>query len=410
MSDESDKSAAGDDLAGKIAASPEDIDLYRVYGDLLQSRGDPRGELIALHCRVSELEALEREADALFAQHREALEGPLAPHQRHIDATWKLGFIAELTCSLAKPSPSADDWAAVLGELLSHPSGRFLRRLSIECDNSGGRDPHDLAPIVAILAELDDAIPLRALRLGPRMVRAAPYRRVVDAIGNVDRMLESCSQLEELGLTGHVELSALYLPALRTLELVCDLRQKTMVTALEKAALPQLESLALHIGYPPPSTWWKKRSTPSRLFSADLAQLGELKLWQCPPEVAQGFLDSAIVGQLHAVTIALTTSDDPTDPGPGDKVARALIDRIERFAALRELDLSKNLISAQVESALRELPIEVKPGPVAGVEQFVCSFCGKSQQEVARVVAGPSVFICDECIGLCAEIIAEEVE
>ena len=36
-----------------------------------------------------------------------------------------------------------------------------------------------------------------------------------------------------------------------------------------------------------------------------------------------------------------------------------------------------------------------------------CSFCGKSQEEVQKLVAGPSVFICDECISLCVEVIAE---
>jgi ATP-dependent Clp protease ATP-binding subunit ClpX len=39
-----------------------------------------------------------------------------------------------------------------------------------------------------------------------------------------------------------------------------------------------------------------------------------------------------------------------------------------------------------------------------------CSFCNKSQKEVKKLIAGPTVYICDECIGLCNEIIAEEVE
>ncbi len=39
-----------------------------------------------------------------------------------------------------------------------------------------------------------------------------------------------------------------------------------------------------------------------------------------------------------------------------------------------------------------------------------CSFCGKSQKEVKKLIAGPTVYICDECIGLCNDIIAEEVE
>src|SRR6056297_2987979 len=39
-----------------------------------------------------------------------------------------------------------------------------------------------------------------------------------------------------------------------------------------------------------------------------------------------------------------------------------------------------------------------------------CSFCGKSQKEVKKLIAGPAVYICDECIHLCSEIIAEEYE
>ena len=39
-----------------------------------------------------------------------------------------------------------------------------------------------------------------------------------------------------------------------------------------------------------------------------------------------------------------------------------------------------------------------------------CSFCGKSQGEVKKLIAGPAVYICDECVALCNDIIAEEVE
>src|SRR5690606_32267190 len=39
-----------------------------------------------------------------------------------------------------------------------------------------------------------------------------------------------------------------------------------------------------------------------------------------------------------------------------------------------------------------------------------CSFCGKSQREVRKLIAGPTVYICDECIRLCNDIIAEESE
>jgi ATP-dependent Clp protease ATP-binding subunit ClpX len=45
-----------------------------------------------------------------------------------------------------------------------------------------------------------------------------------------------------------------------------------------------------------------------------------------------------------------------------------------------------------------------------GGKLLYCSFCGKSQHEVRKLIAGPSVFICDECVELCNDIIREEIE
>lgn len=43
-------------------------------------------------------------------------------------------------------------------------------------------------------------------------------------------------------------------------------------------------------------------------------------------------------------------------------------------------------------------------------EIFDCSFCGKSQKDVKKLICGPGSYICDECVDLCAEIISEETE
>ena len=44
-----------------------------------------------------------------------------------------------------------------------------------------------------------------------------------------------------------------------------------------------------------------------------------------------------------------------------------------------------------------------------GEKLLYCSFCNKSQHEVKKLIAGPSVFICDECIDLCNDIVREEI-
>ena len=42
-------------------------------------------------------------------------------------------------------------------------------------------------------------------------------------------------------------------------------------------------------------------------------------------------------------------------------------------------------------------------------KELSCSFCGKNQHQVVKLIAGPGVYICDQCIALCNEIIEQEV-
>jgi ATP-dependent Clp protease ATP-binding subunit ClpX len=46
----------------------------------------------------------------------------------------------------------------------------------------------------------------------------------------------------------------------------------------------------------------------------------------------------------------------------------------------------------------------------SSTDPLKCSFCGKSQKQVIKLIAGPGVYICDECIELCVEIVEEEKE
>src|SRR3990172_11127329 len=64
--------------------------------------------------------------------------------------------------------------------------------------------------------------------------------------------------------------------------------------------------------------------------------------------------------------------------------------------------------SAACWSVRKEKSMKANSGNYGSV--LHCSFCGKSQDEVRKLIAGPTVYICDECIELCNEIIAEETE
>ncbi|MCB9676231.1 MAG: hypothetical protein H6737_14005 [Alphaproteobacteria bacterium] len=43
---------------------------------------------------------------------------------------------------------------------------------------------------------------------------------------------------------------------------------------------------------------------------------------------------------------------------------------------------------------------------IFAIPRLCCSFCGKASTEVKKLIAGPSVYICDECVALCNEILA----
>jgi ClpX C4-type zinc finger/Glyoxalase superfamily protein len=72
-----------------------------------------------------------------------------------------------------------------------------------------------------------------------------------------------------------------------------------------------------------------------------------------------------------------------------------------------------NILSAKIEMA-RPRAIDAGVSPAATPERAVpetlyCSFCAKSQHDVRRLIAGPSVYICDECVELCTDIVRDGV-
>src|SRR5438105_15865595 len=69
----------------------------------------------------------------------------------------------------------------------------------------------------------------------------------------------------------------------------------------------------------------------------------------------------------------------------------------------------RNGATERVSYAERRTEIGMsKVGTSDSKNTLYCSFCGKSQHEVRKLIAGPTVFICDECVELCMDIIREE--
>jgi hypothetical protein len=67
-----------------------------------------------------------------------------------------------------------------------------------------------------------------------------------------------------------------------------------------------------------------------------------------------------------------------------------------------------NVLAAKIEAAMPPAPKESALADAAAKQTLYCSFCGKSQHEVTALIAGPAVFICDECTGLCNEVLEDK--
>jgi ClpX C4-type zinc finger/Glyoxalase superfamily protein len=64
------------------------------------------------------------------------------------------------------------------------------------------------------------------------------------------------------------------------------------------------------------------------------------------------------------------------------------------------------VLAAKIEADQVVVAKPANPGSPSPASSLLhCSFCGKSQHEVTKLIAGPTVFICDECVGLCTDII-----
>lgn len=66
-----------------------------------------------------------------------------------------------------------------------------------------------------------------------------------------------------------------------------------------------------------------------------------------------------------------------------------------------------NVLAAKIDVEHGFQPAEAKPVEENATTPRFCSFCGKTQYEVAKLIAGPAAFICDECVGLCYDILID---
>lgn len=292
-------------LEKAIRANPLDGDAYLVYGDWLQSEGDPRGELIALQASGKD-----KEARRYLTRHADYLLGPLQAHQKCYDGfdkrlpafTWKHGFIH--AARLAHNQHAVETWKGrlatdVLLPLLRHPSGQFLVELTLNEND----DPSDdtLDDLFAVIAR--HPLPtLRKLRIGDDVSQISWYR-----IGNLKKIWPSLPNLTHLDIeAGQFELGEIDLPNLIHAVFRTGGLSKTAARSIAQARWPRLEHLEVYFGdsqYGCTATLDHALAILERRDLAKLRYLG-LKNAEFQAALIPHLARSKLVRQLHTLDMS----------------------------------------------------------------------------------------------------------
>lgn len=345
-----------DALEARIVDDPEDSEAWMVYGDLLQRRGDPRGELVALQIAAEAERAANPRARGAaqvavgryFATHAPALLGSLAKHVKDVrdpavaPFLWRSGFIhrAELA--------ALGDPGAIVDELLQHPSGRLLVELAFKAD--------DRAEAVEVL----DAI----ARMAPPALRELDLFARAD-LADLGNVWAKIPRLRRLYLTARsFELGDLRLPDVQRARFFALALSPRCMDSIATAPWPVLERLELRLG--------NRYNTESAAFEhvrpllerADMPALTHLKIRGAP--FAGAILRTLAQSPLARQLLVLDLSHGTITPQDGKTAASS-----SRFTQLRELWIPFAGLWAEGAKALEGITkhlINDKRGPLDTLE------------------------------------------
>ena len=336
------------ELERAIVENPDDREAYLVLSDFQQSKGDPRGELIALMLAGETDPAKEKAALKYRDAHHEALIGPLVPHQKVRDGssddafTWRRGYIHKATISC--PDDGDEGAADILELLVHHPSGRFLNELVIGFDGLPGDS--DLQSVIDILAH--QMVPsLRKLHLGefeyPEQCEISWF-----TVGNLAELWRAVPRLMHLIVQGaEFTLGDIEHDKLEHLELRTGGLPSAVARSVTAARLPALRHLEVWYGSETYGGDASFLDVAPLLERHDLSALRTLALKNCEftDEICDGISRSRLLRQLEVLDLSMgTMSDTGVD---------AIVAHADAFKHLKTIDVSKNWITSEGIARLR---------------------------------------------------------
>jgi uncharacterized protein (TIGR02996 family) len=344
-------------LVRAIEGAPDDPAPYLVYGDWLQTQGDPRGTLIALQHAGEAKTPAGAKARAGARKHLDAhtdtLLGELAKYPKGdyclgLALTWRRGFIESVELDHESPAGKRFDAKKCLEQLLAHPSAQFLRELSVHRVDA---KTNDYRPIVRLLAERK--LPtLRKLTIEP-MEELGPKKSI---LGGLSSLWASCPNLTSLHLNGNdVVFGKIQLPKLQRFSIDSRNLSKQAMASICAAKWPALESMEIRPG-DVGATVTVDGFQPI-LAARGLPKLTVLYLLEIPDtdRLCELLAKSRVAAQLVALSLEL---GNVTDAG-----AALLAARPGGWPALQRLDVSRNRLTKVGRRALVGLCPTVKSMP-----------------------------------------------
>lgn len=356
------RSKSNKELEAAILRAPESPDGYLVYGDWLQSQGDPRGELIALqHAQLqakgAEATALKRKVAALLKKHQDVLLGARLSSMLGdptLKVEWHLGFIRSARVAAAEygddPEFQLDE---TLSMLLAHPSARFLQELTLGlADREGENEYGSLIKLIAKAAPKS----LRKLFIGDFVFPDDTEISWTD-LGNVAPLYKALPQLRSLHLRGGgASLGKLDLPELRDFILETGGLPRPAVKSIASASWPKLERLVVWFGSEEYGAGGDVDDLRPLLDATGLPELKHLGL--CNAEFTDALCaalpKSKVLKQLETLDLSRGTLTD--------KGAEVLLANAAAFKHLKHLDVTRNLLSDKAAKSLAKLCADVARG------------------------------------------------
>ena len=346
-------------LEAAIFADPENLDAWAVYGDWLQERGDPRGEIVSLEIRAArgKISAAEaKRCEELYEEHAaqwlgefldDALE--MQPNDEEVlDLEWRFGFIdtAKVRTVADYSGPHVD---ALFRELIQLDAFRFIHELRLGLNDLAGGSSFD--PAMQALSKLGQVASLRRLVVGDFELEEQELTWV--HVGNCGRLWSGMPNLEHCKLRGSgIELGVLEHAKLETLVIETAGLIKTSVASLGKCKLPELTRLEAWLGTGYRSEEHGEHGSiedlQPMLSGEGVPKLAHLGLQNCDyaDDIAVALASAPIVSQLESLDLSMGTM--------GADGARALIEHAGRLSHLAAINLDHNCIDETEVAALNE--------------------------------------------------------